>query len=440
MPGILDLMNGIEAAGDRGRERGQQTALGRLYAQAATAPREQRTGLLAQIGGISPQAAFDAESHFGKVDDSARQRLGQYAAAFSALPPDQKAAAYPQLAEMGRSLGLPVPQGDYRPDYDAGISQLGQAFGGGGQAAAGVQSTYIDAQGNRVAIMRDGSTQTLGQNAPNNQIIDTGNGFYGVNRGNLQAAPVMTGGEVPFSIDPSLPPEVQANIRANEPAYAAMPDGASAQMGQQLRSAPKPQAPKTTARTLSPDEVAAAGLRPGTVAQMDSDGNVKVVQQPVSAQGQRLSATALRQVNAAKAKLIDLRAVKNQLALVQKKFAPLKDTLSAGIGGGMLPTEDGRRYDAAVSLLQQFVRKLTRTPGEGSMSDWEGKLAMLANPSRNDYEAVTQDKIDQLNSLVDQISQGYESLLQDNQSDLSPQQPAPNAGPLRYNPATGDFE
>lgn len=130
--GILDLMNGIEAAGDRGRQRGQQTALGRLYSQAATAPREQRSGLLAQMGAISPQSAFDAESHFGKMDDSARQRLGQYAAAFSALPPEQKAAAYPQLAEMGRSLGLPVPQGGYQTDYDAGIAQLGQSFGGTG--------------------------------------------------------------------------------------------------------------------------------------------------------------------------------------------------------------------------------------------------------------------------------------------------------------------
>lgn len=130
--GILDLMNGIEAAGDRGRQRGQQTALGRLYSQAATAPREQRTGLLAQMGAISPQAAFDAESHFGKMDDSARKQLGQYAAAFSALPPEQKAAAYPQLAEMGRSLGLPVPQGGYQQGYDAGIAQLGQALGGTG--------------------------------------------------------------------------------------------------------------------------------------------------------------------------------------------------------------------------------------------------------------------------------------------------------------------
>lgn len=234
MPGILDLMGYIDQKGQEGRARGQQTALGRLYGQAAQAPRDQRAGLLGQIGAISPQAAFDAEDHFGKMDDSARENLGQYAAAFSALPAEQKAAAYPQLAEMGRSLGLPVPQGDYQPAYDQGISQLAQAFAGGG-SALGVQSTYIDAQGNRVAIMRDGSTQVLGQNAPQNQIIDTGNGFFGVNKGNLQAAPVTVGGQQPYTIDPSLPPEVQAAIRSDP--NAGSPQGIQS-LPQQLQKAP----------------------------------------------------------------------------------------------------------------------------------------------------------------------------------------------------------
>jgi hypothetical protein len=195
--------------------------------------------------------------------------------------------------------------------------------------------------------------------------------------------------------------------------------------------------------TLSPAEVAARGYRPGTIVQVDGFGNEKVTQTPPSeAAGGRLSQTQLRQVNAAKQKLIDLQSVRNQLALVQQKFAPLKDSLAAGpFGAGYLPTEDGKRYDAAVALLQQFVRKLTRTPGEGSMSDWEGKLAMLANPSRNDYESVTQDKIDQLNSLVNQIEQGYRALLEDNQQASPGGGASQGAGRvLRYNPTTGKIE
>jgi hypothetical protein len=424
----------------RDRRNSQQAA--QLYAQAMQAPVEQRPALLAQIAQLTGvEGATNAQAGLGRQDTAAHDDLVQSASQFAAIAEADPATAqqmYPALAAKAHAIGIPVPT-TYDPRMLPAIQKLAMAGGGPGGS---VQSTYIDDQGQRVAIMRDGTRRVIGANAPNNQIIDTGNGFYGVNKGNLSAAPVMVGGapqqmpqqapgEVPFSIDPNLPPAVQAAIRAN-------PDAGSAQgitslqmpQGQQLRSAPKPadiRAEQSQAmqiaefnakqsHTLSPAEVAARGYRPGTIVQVDGFGNEKVTQTPPSeAAGGRLSQTQLRQVNAAKQKLIDLQSVRNQLALVQQKFAPLKDSLAAGpFGAGYLPTEDGKRYDAAVALLQQFVRKLTRTPGEGSMSDWEGKLAMLANPSRNDYESVTQDKIDQLNSLVNQIEQGYRALLEDN--------------------------
>lgn len=248
---------------------------------------------------------------------------------------------------------------------------------------------------------------------------------YNAGPGRVDAALQQAGGDKQRAMS-LLPRETQQYPGAVQ---ARMGQGAGQGAQPGLRFRVPGQTAQDQSRTLTAEEVKAAGLRPGTVAQVDSQGKVSVVQTPpAESAGGRLSATALRQVNAAKAKLIDLKAVKNQLALVQDKFAPLKDSFSAGPGQGLLPTEDGKRYDAAVSLLQQFVRKLTRTPGEGSMSDWEGKLAMLANPSRNDYESVTQDKIDQLNSLVDEITQGYQALLQDNLGEADPQgAPAPPA-------------
>ena len=244
--GIYDLMQGIQQQGEEGRKRGLAQLVGKAYA-ASPDQRQQILGTVAQRGGAD--MAYDAQAHFDKMDDTARQRLGQYALAFDALPDELKPQAYPQFAQQAQQLGIPAPT-QWNPEFAPNIQKLAQALGGSG-VQGNVQSTYIDAQGNRVAIMRDGTTQVLGQNAPNNQIIDTGNGFFGVNKGNLQAAPVITGGqpqqrapgEVPFSIDPSLPPEVQASIRQNESAFAAVPDGGSVQIGQQgqqLRSAPKP--------------------------------------------------------------------------------------------------------------------------------------------------------------------------------------------------------
>lgn len=129
--------------------------------------------------------------------------------------------------------------------------------------------------------------------------------------------------------------------------------------------------------------------------------------------GGKPSATQIKLANTAKQKLIDLRAMDDQLTKVEDAFKPLQDSFSAGPGGGILPSVDGKRFDAAVALLKGMARKLTRTPGEGAMSDYESKLAELANPSRGEYEQVTADQIQQLRALVKTTREGYEALLQD---------------------------
>jgi hypothetical protein len=129
--------------------------------------------------------------------------------------------------------------------------------------------------------------------------------------------------------------------------------------------------------------------------------------------GGKPSATQIKLANTAKQKLIDLKAMEDQLGKVEAAFKPLKGSFSAGPGGGYLPTVEGKQFDAAVALLKGMARKLTRTPGEGAMSDYESKLAELANPSRSEYEDVTADQIQQLRALVHTTREGYEALLQD---------------------------
>lgn len=148
--------------------------------------------------------------------------------------------------------------------------------------------------------------------------------------------------------------------------------------------------------------------------------------------GEKPTATQLKLANTAKAKLIDINAIEAQLARVEESFSPLKGSYSAGpYIGGLIPSEDGKRFDGAVSLLQGMVRKLTRTPGEGAMSDYETKLSQLANPSRSQYESVTGDQIEQLRALIQTTRQGYEALLQDaggNSANLSGRTATPAAG------------
>lgn len=274
------LMDGLQLAHE-GAQRKRQSRLAQLASQAYGADPEAQRGYVQQAIGLDPQAGFQIGQSLGNDRDSLQARLAQEAEIFSEAPDDQKAAMYPQLAAHAKRLGFPVPDA-YDPRMLPMIQKIAMAGVGTSQT---VQSTYIDAQGNRVAILRNGQTQVLGQNAPNNQIIDTGNGFYGVNKGNLQAAPVMIGGPQaqqppsgyvntpsgPVNIDPSLPPEIRAQIAANPDAFAqggvtqgapVVQDGSAPapmpqtsrpadqlpppldyQNGGQLRSVPKPISP-----------------------------------------------------------------------------------------------------------------------------------------------------------------------------------------------------
>lgn len=117
-------------------------------------------------------------------------------------------------------------------------------------------------------------------------------------------------------------------------------------------------------------------------------------------------------------KLASIRALKQQLAKVKaafegevgsdgKKKGGLKDSWSAGKGTGWLPTESGDAFDNAVALLSPLSRQLTRTAGEGSMSDYESRLAQMALPSRNSYESVTAKQIQDWEDLINVIESGY---------------------------------
>lgn len=193
MASILDLMGYVQQQGEAGRERGQQNRLASLVGQAYSAPPEQRQQLIGQMAQTSPQAAFDAQKHFAGMDDNSRQKLGQYAAAFDALPDDQKPVAYPQLAQQAQQLGIPAPS-EWRTEYAPNISKLAQTLGGGAAGGLRVQSRFVGEDGQVYALMSDSTVKPLGIKAdPNMQIIEGADGFYGVDKRGLQARPVQMG-------------------------------------------------------------------------------------------------------------------------------------------------------------------------------------------------------------------------------------------------------
>lgn len=303
------------AAYERGKSEGEAQKLKGLASLAYGSSQADRQSILGQMAGISPDFAAKQEEAFNSQEDRRKEQLAGMARGWKSVPSAQRQAYYerfiaPAVSQMGFG-----DLGQYDEAAVDGIATQILAAYGGGTPGGAVQSTYVDAMGNRVAIMRDGSTQVLGQNAPNNQIIDTGNGFYGVNKSSLSAAPVMVGGQP----QPAPQPSIQAGLYQTpagmvrigegltpEQQQAALADiqaGGTAQNvqlsarnvapqqfggGQQLRSAPKAQVP--SGYRANPD--GSLSMIPGGPAQVAADARADAAAARKAAEDLKASAKA----------------------------------------------------------------------------------------------------------------------------------------------------
>lgn len=134
--------------------------------------------------------------------------------------------------------------------------------------------------------------------------------------------------------------------------------------------------------------------------------------------------TTAKDVNTAKGKIMAAENLKRQIAIARQKFAlASKDTATTGIVGGYNPlSESGQSFDASIDALRGSVTALTRVPGIGSMSDWEGRIDQAKLPKRSQYDNVTKQKLDELEALADGVISGYTDM-------LGPQQPAQPTDP-----------
>jgi hypothetical protein len=289
----------------------------------------ERRSKLAELAGLSSKViggdyeatnrayALDREAAkaYQSEGDRRREQLAGMARGWKSVPSEQRQAYYERfIAPAVSQMGF----GDLGPYDEAAVdgvaTQILAAYGGGTPGGA-VQSTYVDAMGNRVAIMRDGSTQVLGQNAPNNQIIDTGNGFFGVNKSSLSAAPVMVGGQPQQVPQPSIqaglyqtpagmvrigegltPEQQQAALMdiqgggAVDSVQLPARDVAPQQFGggQQLRSAPKAHVP--SGYRANPD--GSLSMIPGGPAQVAADARADAAAARKAAEDLKASAKA----------------------------------------------------------------------------------------------------------------------------------------------------
>jgi len=180
-------------------------------------------------------------------------------------------------------------------------------------------------------------------------------------------------------------------------------------MGGQLQG--KPKAPAEGWRTMSPDEVAAAGLPAGTIYQKGPKGEIK----PISGQQPAGGPTGTKQQQGlAKMKIAALGPIEGQLNRVE---AAMKDMEKNGYSGyflgnipGSLDAASGT-FDKAVAGLAPLIRQLTRVPGEGSTSDYESKLAQAALLSRTDTPEARKEALAMMRELIANIRTANQEFL-----------------------------
>lgn len=118
-----------------------------------------------------------------------------------------------------------------------------------------------------------------------------------------------------------------------------------------------------------------------------------------------------KDASSARMKQRQLSIARSQLALVRQKFEKLKGTFSAGPGGNLVPTVEGKAFDAAVNSMRDTLTSITRVPGIGAMSDFETRLSQAKFPDRGQYEEVGAQQIQSIDDLLSGLEQGYGDML-----------------------------
>jgi hypothetical protein len=160
-------------------------------------------------------------------------------------------------------------------------------------------------------------------------------------------------------------------------------------------------------RPLTAAEVAAAGLPPGTSAQVGPDNKIDIL-----SKRDNTGVLSQKDQTTAKMKLNTVALARSQLQKIKDAFEEGRKGMNAfGPGQGLLPTQSGKKFDARVDQMRSTLTALTRVPGVGAMSDYETKLDQSKFPSRNAYESVTADVIRNLDDQLSLIENGYKGLL-----------------------------
>lgn len=395
--GIGQQVRGIQ---DRNR-------LNQLASQAYSTPQDQRQDLLGQIAQVDAGAAQQQDKAFASGDERRNTTLANMARLLTSAPEQARPGLYQRMLPTLSTFGMSELPQEYNaetaPIIDQAANSIASAYGGG--SGNGVQSTYINREGQRVAVMRDGSQQVLGAADARTQLRDqegVAPSIIDLRTGTatpLQAgAPIQQqGANGAYTIDPSLPPEVQAQIRAAESAGRPFDGGAL--------TMPRPDnsqmiTPYQQAQLANQDRANARA----DMAAMDARETRQQAAQARQVASQQKAQQAQQAINTRQAQLADVQRG------VQRVEAALNALDQSTVGTGpiartaqqYLPA--GQELETAVNAMNNSMLALTRVPGMGAQSDLEARIAGMRFPQLDREEGVNRRTLQDLKSFVADLS------------------------------------
>lgn len=465
MADILGLVDYVQRQGAMGRQRGTENRLASLASQAYGAAPDQQRQLTQQAIATDPQSGFalgrslvdDKQQRMASLSQKARMLVG-YAKSGNRQGVD---GLYPQLVQEAQALGLGqnIPPA-WDDSYLGGMEQLANM--GGGASGAGVQSTYVDGQGNRVAIMRDGSTAVLGQNdagmsqqtinvtgpdgRPAQYTFDKRTGSYVPAQLGGQAASQEAPTAAPSGvyIDPSLPPEVQQQIAAAEASGQQVPS--QMYFGGQGRGAASPFVGRTKEEEAAAVEAAKQGVQLSYLPAQQAIETRGAIDRAVGVKG--AEAQVSKQTEQDKRQ----REQGTVFAQYQAAIEGLKSGLANSVTGplaGRLPavTANQQIAEGSVAALAPVLKQLFRAAGEGTFTDRDQALLLEMVPTRTDLPAAREAKLQNIDNIVRaKLGQGGMYGAAPADAPQSNAIPAPQAAQqggarrLKFNHATGRLE
>lgn len=343
------------------------------------------------IQGVMQQRQQQAQAYQQQQQMQGMQKVGgaarYMAQALQTKDPAQIQGAWdnvrPMLAQMAAAQGKPPPPAQYDPSTEPGLYQLiaatASAFPNdgklynlapGGQLVNGTGKTVASAPFKPAPpVVNNGYQLTLGKNGQYSAAPIPIQGATTAPQNPGQASVAGANGHtVTFDFPPGTPQEVI------DAAYSSARADGDLAPGQQVGadSQAAPQQPQTLAQamagnkqvtTLTPDEVASAGLPTGTVAQRSPDGSIHVVSKPGGQDGAPIAFGDLTKTGADYLSTLDPQIASQVKALDEGRMQfPSSFALKTPYWQGMLaavsrydPSFDYVNYNARVSTRKAFT-------------------------------------------------------------------------------------